>query len=62
MPFVFKGGTALMLLLEKPYRLSTDIDIIVEPDCAIEDYLQKASVIYPFLHLEEQIRVGKTIL
>lgn len=59
MPFVFKGGTALMLLLEKPYRLSTDIDIIVEPDCAIEDYLQKASVIYPFLHLEEQIRVGK---
>ncbi|ANR70029.1 hypothetical protein AXF19_02830 [Selenomonas sp. oral taxon 126] len=28
LPFVFKGGTCLMLLLEKPYRLSTDIDII----------------------------------
>ena len=29
MPFVFKGGTSLMLLLEHPLRLSTDIDIIV---------------------------------
>ena len=31
MPFIFKGGTCLMLLLEHPQRLSTDIDIIVEP-------------------------------
>ena len=28
MPFIFKGGTCLMLLLERPMRLSTDIDII----------------------------------
>ena len=27
MPFIFKGGTSLMLLLEHPRRLSTDIDI-----------------------------------
>lgn len=59
MPFIFKGGTALMLLLERPYRLSTDIDIIVEPDCKVDDYLTKASVIYPFLRVEEHIRVGK---
>ena len=26
MPFIFKGGTCLMLLLERPMRLSTDID------------------------------------
>ena len=29
MPFIFKGGTALMVLLDEPRRLSTDIDIIV---------------------------------
>ena len=29
MPFIFKGGTSLMLMLENPRRLSTDIDIIV---------------------------------
>lgn len=59
MPFVFKGGTALMLLLEKPFRISTDIDIIVEPSCDVQPYLREAAVIYPFLHLEEQVRVGK---
>lgn len=28
--FIFKGGTSLLLLLQKIYRLSVDIDIIVE--------------------------------
>ena len=32
MPFIFKGGTCLILLLKFPMRLSTDIDIIVAPD------------------------------
>ena len=27
MPFIFKGGTCLILLLKHPMRLSTDIDI-----------------------------------
>ena len=31
MKFTFKGGTSLMLLLDHPIRLSTDIDIIVDP-------------------------------
>lgn len=34
LPFCFKGGTSLMLLLDHPRRLSTDIDIIVEPGIA----------------------------
>ena len=34
MPFIFKGGTSLLLLLEQTKRLSTDIDIIVEPGTA----------------------------
>ena len=26
LPFIFKGGTSLLLLLDSPMRLSTDID------------------------------------
>jgi len=36
MPFIFKGGTSLLLLLEKPRRLSTDIDIIVQPGTDVQ--------------------------
>lgn len=32
LPFTFKGGTSFLLLLEKPMRLSTDIDIVVKPE------------------------------
>ena len=38
MPFIFKGGTCLMLLLEHPMRLSTDIDIVVEPGTDVDEY------------------------
>lgn len=40
MPFIFKGGTCLMILLDKPRRLSTDIDIIVEPGIDVESFNQ----------------------
>ena len=59
MPFIFKGGTCLMMLMDKPRRLSTDIDIIVEPGTDLDDYLEKASAIFPFQMVEEQKRVGK---
>jgi len=59
MPFIFKGGTCLMLLLEHPMRLSTDIDIIVKPGTPIEDYIQEASKIFPFKAQEEQVRIGR---
>ena len=59
MPFVFKGGTSLMLLLESPKRLSTDIDIIVKPGTDVDEYIEKASQIFPFASFEEQRRVGK---
>ncbi len=49
MSFIFKGGTSLLLLLEKPRRLSTDIDIIVEPGIDAQSYLEQASEIYPFI-------------
>jgi predicted nucleotidyltransferase component of viral defense system len=40
--FIFKGGTALMLMLPEPKRFSIDIDIIV-PDKSqdIESYLNQ---------------------
>ena len=59
MPFIFKGGTSLLLLLEKPRRLSTDIDIIVEPGTDVQSYLEKAAEIYPFRSMEQQIRTGR---
>lgn len=59
MPFIFKGGTCLMLLLKHPQRLSTDIDIVVEPGTDVEEYIEKASKIFPFVRYEEQIRKGK---
>lgn len=59
MPFVFKGGTCLMLLLEHPQRLSTDIDIIVEPGMDVEEYIEQAAKIFPFVRYEEQRRIGK---
>lgn len=42
--FIFKGGTSLILLLERPARFSVDIDIIVNPKTEreeLESYLNK---------------------
>lgn len=60
MPFVFKGGTSLMLLLEEPRRLSTDIDIIVEPEVDVDEYIREAGKIFPFTGVEEDERKGKS--
>lgn len=59
LPFCFKGGTSLMLLLDHPKRLSTDIDIIVDPGTDIDDYIRKAGELFPFIDVEEHIRVGR---
>lgn len=59
MPFVFKGGTCLMLLMDYPRRLSTDIDIVVEPEVDLEKYLGRAAKVFPFKEIEEQKRIRK---
>ncbi|MBQ8823244.1 MAG: nucleotidyl transferase AbiEii/AbiGii toxin family protein [Lachnospiraceae bacterium] len=59
LPFIFKGGTCLMLLLKKTMRLSTDIDIVVEPGTDIDNYIDKAGKLFPFVRVEEQKRIGK---
>lgn len=59
MDFIFKGGSCLMILLPQVMRLSTDIDIIVAPGTDVETYIEKASLIFPFVRYEEQVRIGK---
>lgn len=53
--FVFKGGTSLLLLFEKLYRFSVDIDIIIE---STENYVEKFDSVCrgTFTHWDEQIR------
>lgn len=58
MPFIFKGGTSLLVLLDHPRRLSTDIDIIVDKGTDVDDYIKKAGTIFPFLSVEEHKRRG----
>jgi hypothetical protein len=55
--FIFKGGTALMLLLNSPKRLSIDIDVIVaeEPD-NIEEILNSFAEGQGFSKVEMQDR------
>ena len=38
-PFIFKGGTALMLHLDTTRRLSIDVDIVCPPGTDIKEYL-----------------------
>jgi len=56
LPFIFKGGSALMLLLESPRRFSTDIDIVVAPSVEIDKYLTTAATIWPFIEINEHLR------
>lgn len=59
MPFIFKGGTSLMLLLEHPRRLSTDVDIIVPQGTDVESYLKKVKDVFSFEKVVQQERIGK---
>lgn len=59
MEFIFKGGTSLLLLLSSPKRLSTDIDIVVDPGTNVDCFIEKAGTVFPFMAKEEQLRSGK---
>lgn len=48
-----------MLLLDNPKRLSTDIDIIVEPGIDVIKYIEQAGSLFPFISFEEDIRKGR---
>ena len=57
LPFIFKGGTALMLLMNSAKRLSIDIDIIVSKTPKnLEEMMQKVGKIQGFNKVELQHR------
>ncbi len=59
-PFVFKGGTALMLHLDTSRRLSIDVDIVCKPGLDIRDYLGKYGNEYGFTDVHEMERQSRT--
>lgn len=48
-----------ILLVERAKRLSTDIDIVVEPGTNVDKYIEEASKIFPFKSVEQQVRIGR---
>jgi len=57
LPFVFKGGTSMVLLLERLRRLSIDIDIATEAaEAADLAYLQRLAQDSRFVRVEEDDR------
>ena len=59
-PFVFKGGTALMLHMDSAKRISIDIDIICEPGTDVIGYLNKSAQDYGFGEVISGERVSRT--
>ena len=64
-PFVFKGGTALMLHMDCAKRLSIDIDIICPPETNIEEFVQEHAKEYGFVEVKlieriSALRIPKT--
>ena len=59
-PFVFKGGTALMLHLNSAKRISIDVDIICKPDTDVIAYLNKTAGAYGFGEITSCERVSRT--
>ena len=59
-PFVFKGGTALMLHLGSSRRLSIDIDIVCKPGTNVWDYLERYAGEYGFTGVKEITRKART--
>jgi hypothetical protein len=59
--FIFKGGTALMLLFGSSKRLSIDIDIIVpDKESVLDSILEKICIDYGFTQFKEEERKAKT--
>ena len=59
-PFIFKGGSSLMLHLNTSKRLSIDIDIICPPGTVIEEYLSQYAEEYGFGKVELVERISRT--
>ncbi|MBR5700209.1 MAG: nucleotidyl transferase AbiEii/AbiGii toxin family protein [Bacteroidales bacterium] len=56
-PFIFKGGSSLMLHFGSSRRLSIDIDLICPPGTEIEKYWEQYSRDYGFTIMEAVDRI-----
>ena len=57
LPYLFKGGTSLLLHLPQPRRLSRDIDIVCgRPPAEVDNVLASLGRRAPFLRFEEDAR------
>lgn len=57
LPFLFKGGTSLLLHLPETRRLSRDIDIVCgEPAAAVDEIVRRIGSRTPFIRAEEDVR------
>lgn len=54
--FIFKGGTCLTILLNKIYRLSTDVDIAVPKGTDINKYIDMISTEFPFESVQYKVK------
>ncbi len=59
-PFLFKGGSALMLQLSCTQRLSVDIDIICPPGTDVISYLAPYAEEYGFGEIRPSERISRT--
>jgi predicted nucleotidyltransferase component of viral defense system len=57
--FVFKGGTALILLFKTPHRFSIDIDILLPDEQNLERHFQRVTEQGVFHRYEENRRAGE---
>lgn len=58
-PFLFKGGSALMLQLACTQRLSVDIDIVCPPDTDVISYLEPYAEEYGFGEIVPTERISR---
>jgi transcription antitermination factor NusG len=61
-PFIFKGGTALMLMLDSARRLSIDIDIVMDQERDLNKELQQIALSRQFGRVELQQRMNTSII
>ena len=59
-PFLFKGGSALMLQLACTQRLSVDIDIVCPPGTDVISYLAPYAEEYGFGEIKSSDRISRT--
>ncbi|MBU0764335.1 MAG: nucleotidyl transferase AbiEii/AbiGii toxin family protein [Bacteroidetes bacterium] len=60
--FIFKGGTALMLLTDSRKRLSIDIDIIVPNHIELNELLEKTASQKGFVNIEKHNRKKRDVI